>query len=304
MVTIGRLMPDSTPRTLRLGARGSLLSRMQSQWIADSVEKHHPGLKVELVIVKTTGDQLQDQPLRDVGGKGLFTKELELALLNREVDFAVHSYKDVPVTQPLVEAAANQLVIAAVPGREDPRDVLSAKHARRIADLPPRAKVGTSSLRRRCQLLALRPDLDIQPIRGNIDTRLKKRRAGDFDAIVLALAGLRRSALYDEADMAPIELDEVLPAAGQAALAAQCRADDASTRSLLDFLNDPQTATCVNAERALVASLQGDCHSPIAALATIENDQLTLKAAVGTRGGDPPILRAEVTTPQSTSEQA
>jgi hydroxymethylbilane synthase len=277
---------------------------MQSQRIADTLEKHHLGLKIELVIIKTTGDQLQDQPLRDVGGKGLFTKELELALLNREVDFAVHSYKDVPVTQPLVEAAADQLIIAAVPKREDPRDVLAAKDARRILDLPTGARIGTSSLRRRCQLLALRPDLDVQPIRGNIDTRLKKRRTGDFDAIILAMAGLRRSSLYDEADMAPIDLDDLLPAAGQAALAIQCRADDTRTRELLAILNDPPTAACVSAERALVARLHGDCHSPIAALATLENDHLTLKAAVGKRGGDPPIIKAQSTTPQSTPTQA
>jgi hydroxymethylbilane synthase len=266
---------------------------MQSQWVADALERKFPALRVELVIIKTTGDQVQDKPLRDVGGKGLFTKELELALINREVDLAVHSYKDVPVTQPLVESAQSELVIAAVPKREDPRDVLAAKEIRRISDLPNAAKVGTSSLRRRCQLLAIRPDLNVQVIRGNVDTRLKKRRSGEFDAVVLAMAGLKRSSLYDDADMAPIGIDELLPAAAQAALAIQCRSDDTEARDLLAGMNDPTTVACVDLERAVVAALQGDCHSPIAALATIEEDEITLRTAIGSRGGDPPVIRAQ-----------
>jgi len=285
----------TTAPTLRLGARGSLLSRMQGQWVADALEKRHPGVRVELVIVKTTGDQVQDKPLRDIGGKGLFTKELELALLNREIDFAVHSYKDVPVTQPLVAAAPAELIIVAVPQREDPRDTLCATDIRRIQDLPQGAKVGTSSLRRRCQLLAIRPDLDILMIRGNVDTRVKKRRGGEYDAIVLAMAGLRRSALYDAGDMTPIELDELLPAAAQGALAIQCRRNDDDTRELLAFLDDAQTAACVDLERRVVAALEGDCHSPIAALASIDAATLTLRAAVGKCGGDPPVLRAQST---------
>jgi hydroxymethylbilane synthase len=286
---------NASVRTLRLGARGSLLSRMQSQWVADALEKRHANVRVELVIVKTTGDVVQDRPLSDVGGKGLFTKELELALLNREIDLAVHSYKDVPVTQPLVPAAPTELVIAAVPEREDPRDVLCATDVRKIQDLPHGAKVGSSSLRRRCQLLALRPDLNVVTIRGNIDTRLKKRRAGDYDAIVLAMAGLRRSALFDAGDMSPVGLDEILPAAAQGALAIQCRRDDVETRALLGFLDDPKTSTCVDLEREVVAALEGDCHSPIAALATIEAAQITLRVAVGKRGGEPPAIRAETT---------
>jgi hydroxymethylbilane synthase len=266
---------------------------MQSQWVADSLEKRHPEMHVELVIIKTTGDQVQDKPLRDVGGKGLFTKELELALLNAEVDLAVHSFKDVPVTEPLVEEAQSRLVIAAVPKREDPRDVLAAQEVRRIADLPPGAKVGTSSLRRRCQLLAIRPDLNVQMIRGNVDTRLKKRRNGEFDAVILAMAGLRRSSLYDEGDMTPIAIEELLPAAAQGALAIQCRVDDSGTRELLAVMNDPATAACADLERGVVAALEGDCHSPIAALATIEGDRVTLRAAVGMRGGEPPVIRTQ-----------
>jgi hydroxymethylbilane synthase len=282
----------TTPaQTLRLGARGSLLSRMQSQWVADALEKAHPDLRVELVLIKTTGDQITDRPLHDAGGKGLFTKEIELALLKNEIDFAVHSYKDVPVTMPLVDQS--DLIMAATPPREDPRDVLISPHAKSIHDLPPGAKVGTGSLRRRCQLLAARPDLRVELIRGNVDTRIRKLREGQYDAILLAYAGLRRSAQFDGQDMTPLFPDDLLPAAGQGALALQCRRDDPRTNGLLSVLHDANTATCVNLERALVQSLNGDCNSPIAALATLDaNNHLTLRAAVGKAGGTPPVLHA------------
>src|SRR4051812_6748205 len=178
----------STTQVLRLGARGSMLSRMQSQSVADALEKQHPGLKVELVLIKTTGDRITDRPLHEAGGKGLFTKELEQALLAGEVDMAVHSYKDVPVTMPLVEQA--NLIIAAVPAREDPRDVLISATPRRTPDPPQAPKAAPGTLRRRCQILALRPDLNVELIRGNIDTRLRKQREGQYDAILLAYAGL------------------------------------------------------------------------------------------------------------------
>jgi hydroxymethylbilane synthase len=289
--------------TLRLGARGSLLSRMQSQWVADALEKAHPVLKVELILIKTTGDRITDRPLHDAGGKGLFTKEIEQALLADEVDLAVHSYKDVPVTMPLVDQSA--LVIAAVPPREDPRDALAVAApsdpgatpttANVIRALPAGARVGTGSLRRRAQLLALRPDCAVLPIRGNVDTRLRKLRDGEYDAVVLALAGLRRSALFDTAFMTPIDPADMLPAAGQGALALQCRRDDAATRALLAALHSPQDAACVDLERAVVRALDGDCHSPIAALATIEGDRLTLRTAVGARDGNPPVIQAQHT---------
>src|SRR5687768_18563534 len=171
-------MPDPT---LRLGTRGSLLARTQSMLVADALERAHLGLKIEMHIVKTTGDQITDRPLHEAGGKGLFTKELEQALLAGEIDFAVHSYKDVPVTMPLVDQA--DLVIAAVPTREDPRDVLVSRKAKRLADLPPGARVGTGSLRRACQIVHARPDVVIEPVRGNIDTRLRKLTEGHYDAI-------------------------------------------------------------------------------------------------------------------------
>ncbi|HET6246372.1 MAG TPA: hydroxymethylbilane synthase [Tepidisphaeraceae bacterium] len=280
----------SSSTILRLGTRASLLARTQSGIVAADLERAHPGLRVELVFFKTSGDVITEKPLHEFGGKGLFTKELEQALLDNRVDFAVHSFKDMPTTMPLVSQEG--LVVAAVPKREDPRDLLVAKRAMTIADLPPRAKVGTGSLRRRCQLLHARPDLQIEPIRGNIDTRLRKQREGEFDAIVLALAGVRRTNLFDESTMAPIADSILLSAPGQGALALQCRRDDQKTGDFLAALNDPITAACAEAERALVALLQGDCLSPIAALAEVTGDRLTLRAAVGARGGNTPVLLA------------
>ena len=282
---------------LRLGARGSLLSRMQSQWIADAMEKAHPHLKVELILIRTTGDQITDRPLHDAGGKGLFTKEIELALLKGEIDFAVHSYKDVPVTMPLVDIA--DLIIVASPLREDPRDLFASHKAKDILDLPKNAKVGTGSLRRQAQLLALRPDLQILPIRGNVDTRLRKLAEGQYDAVILATAGIKRANLFDPTFMTPIDTIQLLPSAGQGALALQCRKDNELVRKLLYTLNDQPTNMCANLEREVVRLLNGDCHSPIAALATINphTNAVRLQAAVAAKDGHPPVIRADLTLP-------
>ncbi|HEX5244447.1 MAG TPA: hydroxymethylbilane synthase [Tepidisphaeraceae bacterium] len=275
---------------LRLGTRGSLLARSQSQLVANMLAQMHAGLSVELVVISTSGDQIAHRPLHEVGGKGLFVKELEQALLAGQIDLAVHSLKDMPVTMPLVEQA--DLVIGAVPAREDPRDVMVSLEARSIDQLKKGARVGTGSLRRRCQLLDHRPDLEIVPIRGNIDTRIRKLREGQFDAVILAAAGLARGGLFDPAIMTPLEIETCVPAAGQGALAIQCRASDDRTRGLIEPLNDASTFDCVAAERALIRLLRGDCLSPIGALATIQGDDITLKAAVGARAGEPPVLRA------------
>lgn len=288
--------------TLRLGARGSLLSRMQSGMVAETLRAKFPGLKVELVIISTSGDVIQDRPLHEFGGKGLFTKELEQALLRSEVDFAVHSFKDVPVTMPLVDVA--DLVLIASPPREDPRDVLASAKAKTVAELPKGAKVGTGSLRRQAQLLAARPDLQIVPIRGNVDTRIRKLKSGEYDAVILAMAGLKRSGLFDGSFMAAIEPDVLLPAAGQGALALQCRRSDAGVIKLLSSLDDPATSLCVKAERAIVQRLNGDCHSPIAAYATLEGSTLHLRAAVAHRDGRPPMLKAEASAGMCESEKA
>lgn len=280
----------SSSKTLRLGTRGSLLARAQSGMVAGWLEDKRPGLKVELVLFRTSGDQIADRPLHEIGGKGLFTKELEQALLAGSIDFAVHSFKDVPVTMPLVDSS--DLLIAAVPAREDPRDVLVSPGRLELAELPQSARVGTGSLRRRAQLLAFRPDLKVESIRGNIDTRLRKCFAGEYDAVVLAMAGVKRAGLFDSTTMKPIDSAELLPAPAQGALALQCRRDDALTAEILASLNDATTFACVAAERELVRLLEGDCHSPIAALAEPKGNGLFLRAAVGTRDGDPPLTHA------------
>lgn len=272
-----------------------MLARTQSGLVAGWIEQRHPGVRVELMIFKTSGDAIAERPLHEFGGKGLFTKELEQALLAGQVDLAVHSFKDVPVTMPLVEQ--DELVVAAVPQREDARDVLVSERSKTLRELAPGATVGTGSLRRRSQVLALRPDLNVRPIRGNIDTRLQKLKSGEFDAVILAAAGLRRASLFDAALMYPIDPQDLLPASGQGALAIQCRKADRRVRQLLEVLNDPATASCVSAERELVRLLEGDCHSPISAFAQLSGRQLMLRAAVGGRGGEPPVMRAEVRGP-------
>lgn len=298
-------MANAPTTTLRMGTRGSLLARVQSQQVADALERLHPGLRIEVHIVKTSGDQITDRPLHEFGGKGLFTKELERALLDEQIDFAVHSFKDVPVTMPLVDQ--KELVVAAIPKREDPRDVLISPDAAGLDNLPRGAKVGTGSLRRRCQLLAIRPDLEIEGIRGNIDTRLRKLKAGDYAAVVLAVAGLKRAALYDSTIMQPLEAHRLVPSAGQGALCLQCRRADDRTRSILGAMHDPTTAARVRAERELVLLLEGDCHSPIAAFASILGTELELRAAVGRRGGQPPVLyaqgRGSADTPEVVAQQ-
>jgi hydroxymethylbilane synthase len=283
-----------------------MLALAQSQLVMAALGAAHAGLEIELVPIVTTGDRTAG-PLVDSGGKGLFVKELELALLGGEIDLAVHSYKDVPVTMPLIDGQG-RLVISAVPTREDPRDALvvgeGVGSVRRIADLPKQARVGTGSVRRRCQLLAMREDLRIEPVRGNIDTRLKKLAAGEFDALILAMAGLRRVGLWDDARMTPLEADEMLPAAGQGALALQCRADDAQTQNLVRAINDADAARCVDAERLIVRLLEGDCQSPIGVLATMRRDDgIDLQLAVGRSGGNLPVRRAAGSAPLNRLEQ-
>ncbi len=283
------MTPNST-MVLRMGTRGSMLAKIQSGMVAAEMEKRHPGLEVQTVIYKTSGDQIADRPLHDAGGKGLFVKELERALLNGDIDFAVHSFKDVPVTMPLVDQ--DELLVAAVPPREDPRDVIVSDKCQHINDLSQGATVGTGSLRRRCQLLSLRPDLNVLGIRGNIDTRLRRQREGVVEAVVLAMAGLRRAGLFDSAVMTALPTDQLLPAAGQGALSIQCRRRDEKTIGLLKLLHDERTALMVSLEREVVRRLEGDCSSPIAALATLMHNRVRLEVAVGRKGGELPVLRA------------
>lgn len=291
--------PDSY--TLRLGTRGSKLAMAQSQQIADALMRHHAGLRVELVICKTTGDRVTDRLLQDIGGKGLFVKEIEEALLRKEIDFAVHSFKDLPVTEPLVDES--DLVIAAVPRRADVRDVLVSHKSTDLMSLPSGARVGTGSLRRRCQILAARRDLQIVPIRGNVDTRIGKVTSGELDAVILAAAGLDRCGLRHAGRDHAIETALILPAAAQGALALQCGREDSETIDLLKALNHSPTRICTDLERAVVALLDGDCHSPIAALAEMEGNSIRLRARVGRRDGELPVIAAEAVAPLGSENQ-
>jgi hydroxymethylbilane synthase len=261
----------------RLGTRGSALARAQSEMVRRDLEARHPGLVVEVELIRTTGDRLQRGPLAPAGGKGLFVKEIEDALVAGGVDLAVHSMKDMPAV------VRDGLVLAATPRRADPRDVLVSR-ARDLAALPPGARVGTASVRRRAQLRARRPDLDVVVLRGNVDTRLRRWRDGDFDAIVLAAAGLARLGV-DEPAATPLPVDVLLPAVGQGALALECRADDATTRALVAALDDPPSARAVAAERAFLLAIGGDCNTPLAAYAIVEGDRLHLRAQVSDLDG-------------------
>ncbi len=295
-------MESDPAKPIRLGTRGSLLARMQSELVATQLRASRPGLVVETVVVKTTGDRIQDKPLHDVGGKGLFTKELEQALLAGQIDFAVHSYKDVPVTMPLVDAS--RLTIASVPAREDPRDVLASRAGwRTLSDLPAGARVGTGSLRRRCQILAIRPDVAVVPVRGNIDSRLRKLGTGELDAVILAAAGLHRAALFNSQTMTPIETVNMVPSPGQGALALQCRADDASTIGLLKTLDDSNTAICVGIERELVRLLRADCHSPVGVYARLAGGTAHVAASVGAKDGEPPLISVTISGSSSTGNE-
>ena len=259
---------------LRLGTRRSALAMWQAEHVRDLLERHHRGMEVELVPIVTSGDRLLSEPLARIGGKGLFLKEIETALAAGEIDLAVHSAKDVPVTLP------EGFVLAAWCSRADIRDAWVARDHLAPADLPAGARVGTSSLRRVAQLRALRPDLDIQPVRGNVGTRLDKLHGGEYAALVLACAGLDRLELADVIS-ARLEPDVMLPAAGQGALAIECRQDDEATAAFLGALDEPDVRACVLAERAVAGRLGADCTLPLAASARIDGGALVLDALVG-----------------------
>jgi len=253
---------------IRLGTRGSVLALAQAQEVRDRLVLAHPELAaddaVEIVVIKTTGDRVQDRTLAEIGGKGLFTKEIEEALLDGRIDVAVHSMKDVPTWLP------DGLALGAILPREDPRDALFARHGGSLAELPAGTVVGTASLRRQAQVLLLRPDLEVVPLRGNVQTRLRKLDEGQVDATLLAIAGLRRLGMAERvtALLAP---EEMLPAVAQGAIGLEIRADDAATHALIAALDDPLSARRVTAERACLAVLDGSCRTPIAALAEFED---------------------------------
>jgi hydroxymethylbilane synthase len=263
---------------LRIGTRGSPLALAQAAELRDRLAAAHPALAaadaMAILPIRTSGDRLTTGSLADAGGKGLFTKEIEEALLAGSIDIAVHSLKDMPTLAPA------GLVIACHLPRIDPRDALIATSgARHLADLPAGARIGTSSPRRQAQLLHARPDLAVLPLRGNVGTRLQKLAAGEVDATLLALAGLQRLGRED-CITAVLDAAEMLPAAGQGIIAAQCRANDARVRDLLASLDHAETACCATAERALLGVLDGTCRTPIAALARLAGGGLTLDAMV------------------------
>ena len=271
--------------TVRVATRKSPLAIWQAEHVADRLRAAFPGLLVTLLPMSTRGDKLLDAPLAKVGGKGLFVKELEQSLLEGRADIAVHSMKDVPVDLP------EALSIAAILEREDPHDAFVSRRYSRIEDLPQNAIVGTSSLRRQCQLKLLLPSCTWVNLRGNVNTRLGKLDSGDCDAIVLAVAGLQRLGMQ-QAITEVLSSDRCLPAIGQGALGVECRRGDTDTEVLLEALHDPRTAICVEAERALNARLQGGCQVPIAGHAVWECDSIRLRGLVAAIDSAT-VLRAE-----------
>lgn len=292
-MTASTATPQPPYGTLRIASRESALALWQSEHIKARLEALYPGLTVQIVGMTTKGDRILDVPLAKIGGKGLFVKELEQSLLAHETDIAVHSMKDVPMEFPL------GLQLAAICQREDPFDAFVSNRFKTLGELPQGACVGTSSLRRQCQLLALRPDLQIKSLRGNVNTRLAKLDNGEFDAIVLATSGLKR--LGFSARIASRTDKELMPAVGQGALGIECRSDDARTLALLAPLIDPETDVCVRAERAMNHRLHGGCQVPIAAFARLSGTELVLDGLVGSVDGRQ-MLRTTVSGPAANPE--
>jgi hydroxymethylbilane synthase len=279
-------------RRVRIGTRGSQLALRQAEEIAAGLRRAWPRIEVELVPIRTSGDRLATAHLAEVGGKGLFVQEIDEALREGRVDLAVHSLKDLPGERP------RDLVLAAFPRREDPRDVLVGATPTTMDALPTGARVGTSSLRRSVQLLARRPDVAAMPIRGNVDTRLRKLRQGEYDALVLAAAGLRRLGLLD-ATATLLEPDEMLPAVGQGTLGVETRADDGEILALAEPLTDGETRTATLAERAFLEAVGGTCTTPLAAYARRAGNRLRLDAFVATPDGARVMRDGEVGDPEA-----
>jgi hydroxymethylbilane synthase len=264
------------PRKIKIGSRGSPLALWQANWIKDQLES--PDIAVEIQIIKTSGDKIQDVPLAKIGGKGLFVKEIEEALLRNEIDFAVHSMKDMPIKFPYA------LCIAAVTKRENPFDALISKDNIKLSDLPQGAKIGTGSLRRVSQLLHYRPDLNLISLRGNVETRIKKLETEGLDAIILAAAGLIRLGWGDKISEV-ISPEILLPAMGQGAVGIEARKHDVDNQVLLADMDDENTHLALDAERAVVTKLEGGCNVPIGAFATIKDDEMTLRGLVASLDG-------------------
>lgn len=266
------------PRAIRIGTRGSALARWQAERVKARLRAMKPDLECTLKVFTTAGDLSLDRPLPEIGGKGLFTEELERALLAGGIDLAVHSLKDLPVDNP------PGLILGALPERGDARDALVSARYSTLKELPKGGRVGTSSLRRGAQLLSIRPDLVLLSLRGNVDTRIRKAMEGGFEAIVLAAAGLLRLG-HGSAISSYLSFEEMLPAPGQGALAVQCRKDDEGTLALLAAIDDRATRRSVSAERCFLGSLGGGCSAPIAALGRVDGAMIELEGLVASRDG-------------------
>jgi len=267
-----------------IGSRGSKLAMWQANWVKDKLQTLYPELKVEIEKIKTTGDKILDAPLAKIGGKGLFVKEIEEALLSKRVDLAVHSMKDVPTEIP------EGLQISAICEREDPRDAFISKDGVLLNELPQEAVLGTSSLRRTVQLKALRNDLVIKPLRGNVDTRIRKLKDGEFQAIVLAMAGVKRMGVENLVTQAFSE-DLMIPAIGQGAIGIETRVDDDFVNELIKPLNHEETAICILAERAFLSVMGGGCQVPLACHSRIVNNSLKIVGMIGDPEGKMPVIK-------------
>ncbi len=265
--------------TIVIGTRSSKLALWQADFVADAIKKQYPELKVEKRLMTTKGDRILDAPLAKIGGKGLFTKELELEMLEGGIDLAVHSLKDMPTEIP------EGLIIASITKRFDPGDVMVSNSFDSFEALPEGAKVGTSSLRRKAQLLAIRPDLDFEDLRGNVNTRLRKLDEGHYDAIILAAAGLKRLGFGDRITQL-LPRKYLLPAVGQGALAIETRSEDGEVRGIVAFLDDGDTRACACAERAFLAKVEGGCQVPVGVYAEPNNDNsLSVEAVIASLDG-------------------
>lgn len=286
-------------RKIIVGSRRSNLALTQTKWVIEQLKNAGVKNEFEIKEIVTKGDQILDVTLSKVGGKGLFVKEIEQAMFDKEIDFAVHSMKDMPAVLP------EGLVISSIPVREDYRDAFISKNNLKLAELPGGAIVGTSSLRRGAQILAVRPDLEIKWIRGNIETRLRKLNEEDYDAIILAVSGMKRVGMNESLITEYLDPEVCVPAVGQGALAIECREDDAELRKILDLINDDVTTKTVKAERTFLDLLEGGCQVPIGGHAVLEGDQLVLTTLVGTPDGKT-ILKevAKGTDPVSVGTEA
>ncbi|GFE59430.1 hydroxymethylbilane synthase [Geobacter sp. AOG2] len=282
------------PKQLRIGTRASQLALWQANWVKSELEKRYPGMEVTLTKIKTIGDKILDVPLAQVGGKGLFVKEIEEAMLRGEIDIAVHSMKDVPTDFP------EGLGLHCITEREDPRDAVISRNVR-FSELPQGARIGTSALRRQAQLLKVRPDLQMVIIRGNVETRIRKLEDDNLDAVILAAAGLKRLGFTEKVGEY-LDTDLSIPAIGQGALGIECRLDDAVITETIDFFNHPDTSYAVRAERALLKRCEGGCQVPIAAHGTVSGGVLRLVGFIAAVDGQRSV-RGEVSGPVAECEK-